>query len=148
LDGSRWAYDLQRKQNRYGSPRRYVCGQDLERREAGRSPCGAADKVRIYHQSKSGEADRPHDPADPIQVEWAIATRVQPHRDIEILTELPGIILDPSLPRGEERPLLTSKMTIDATRYDPKNFAPVCLPAAEVMSNVEHNWSRYGIPSR
>ena len=27
-----WAYDLQRKQNRYGSPRRYVCGQDLERR--------------------------------------------------------------------------------------------------------------------
>jgi 3-polyprenyl-4-hydroxybenzoate decarboxylase len=88
------------------------------------------------------------DPADPIQVEWAIATRVQPHRDIEILTELPGIILEPSLPRGEERPLLTSKMIVDATRYDAKNFAPVCLPAAEVMANVEHNWSRYGIPSR
>lgn len=85
------------------------------------------------------------DPADPIQVEWAIATRVQPHRDIEILSELPGIILDPSLPRGEQRPPLTSKMIIDATRYDAKDFAPVCLPSAEAMAKVEGEWSRYGI---
>ena len=85
------------------------------------------------------------DPADPIQVEWAIATRVQPHRDIEILSELPGIILDPSLPRGEQRPPLTSKMIIDATRYDAKDFAPVCLPSAEAMVKVERDWSRYGI---
>jgi UbiD family decarboxylase len=85
------------------------------------------------------------DPADPIQVEWAIATRVQPHRDIEILSELPGIILDPSLPRGEQRPLLTSKMIIDATRYDAKDFAPVCLPSAEAMTKVARDWSRYGI---
>jgi 2,5-furandicarboxylate decarboxylase 1 len=88
------------------------------------------------------------DPADPIQVEWAIATRVQPHRDIEILSELPGIILDPSLPRREQRPPLTSKMIIDATRYDAKDFAPVCLPSADVMTRVEREWSRYGIPSR
>lgn len=88
------------------------------------------------------------DPADPIQVEWAIATRVQPRRDIEILSELPGIILDPSLPRGEQRPPLTSKMIIDATRYDAKDFAPVCLPSADVMTRVEREWSRYGIPSR
>jgi UbiD family decarboxylase len=85
------------------------------------------------------------DPADPIQVEWAIATRVQPHRDIEILSELPGIILDPSLPRGEQRPPLTSKMIIDATRYDAKDFAPVCLPSTEAMVKVERDWSRYGI---
>jgi UbiD family decarboxylase len=89
------------------------------------------------------------DPADPTQVEWAIATRVQPHRDIEILSELPGIILDPSLPRGDHsRPPLTSKMIIDATRYDAKDFAPVCLPSAEAMAKVEGEWSRYGIPSR
>jgi phenyl-phosphate phosphatase/carboxylase subunit beta len=85
------------------------------------------------------------DPADPIQVEWAMATRVQPHRDIEILSELPGIILDPSLPRGEQKPPLTSKMIIDATRYDTKNFAPVCLPSADAMAKVEGDWSRYGI---
>jgi UbiD family decarboxylase len=85
------------------------------------------------------------DPADPVQVEWATATRVQPDRDIEILSELPGIILDPSLPRGEQRPRLTSKMIIDATRYDAKDFAPVCLPSAEAMTRVERDWSRYGI---
>jgi UbiD family decarboxylase len=86
------------------------------------------------------------DPADPIQVEWAIATRVQPHRDIEILSELPGIILDPSLPRGGQKPPLTSKMIIDATRYDAKNFPPICLPASEAMAKVEKEWARYGIP--
>jgi UbiD family decarboxylase len=86
------------------------------------------------------------DPADPIQVEWAIATRVQPHRDIEILSELPGIILDPSLPRGDHsRPPLTSKMIIDATRYDAKDFASVCLPSADAMAKVVRDWSRYGI---
>jgi 2,5-furandicarboxylate decarboxylase 1 len=88
------------------------------------------------------------DPADPTQVEWAVATRVQPHRDIEILSELPGIILDPSLERGDGRPPLTSKMIIDATRYDAKTFAPVCLPSADVMAKVEREWSRYGIVSR
>jgi 3-polyprenyl-4-hydroxybenzoate decarboxylase len=58
------------------------------------------------------------------------------------------IILDPSLPRGEQRPPLTSKMIIDATRYDAKDFAPVCLPAADTMAKVERQWSRYGIPAR
>jgi len=70
---------------------------------------------------------------------------VQPHRDIEILTELPGIILDPSLPRGEQKPPLTSKMIMDATRYDAKDFAPVCLPSPDAMSKVKRDWSRYGI---
>jgi UbiD family decarboxylase len=86
------------------------------------------------------------DPADPVQVEWAIATRVQPQRDIEILSDLPGIILDPSLPRGDHSSRsLTSKMIIDATRYDAKDFAPVCLPSADAMAKVERDWSRYGI---
>jgi 2,5-furandicarboxylate decarboxylase 1 len=89
--------------------------------------------------------DNDIDPADPIQVEWAIATRVQPHRDIEILSELPGIILDPSLSRGEQRPPLTAKMIIDATRYDAKDFAPLCLPSADAVARVEREWSRYGI---
>jgi hypothetical protein len=38
-------------------------------------------------------------------------------------------------------------MIIDATRYDAKDFAPVCLPSAEAMAKVERDWSRYGIPS-
>jgi 2,5-furandicarboxylate decarboxylase 1 len=88
------------------------------------------------------------DPFDPIQVEWAIATRVQPNRDIEILKELTGIILDPSLPKAEQLgPSRTSKMIIDATRYDGKNFPPICSPSAEAMAKVEQNWARYGIPT-
>jgi UbiD family decarboxylase len=86
------------------------------------------------------------DPFDPIQVEWAIATRVQANRDIEILKELTGILLDPSLPRAEQAgPSRTSKMIIDATRYDAKNFPPVCSPSAVIMAKVEREWARYGI---
>jgi UbiD family decarboxylase len=87
------------------------------------------------------------DPFDPIQVEWAVATRVQANRDIEILKQLTGIILDPSLPKEEQwSTSRTSKMIIDATRYDAKNFPPICLPASEAMTKVEREWARYGIP--
>ena len=47
----------------YGPARRYLCGQDSERRQARRSPGGAADKVRVHHQSEGCETDRPHDSA-------------------------------------------------------------------------------------
>lgn len=88
------------------------------------------------------------DPFDPLAVEWAVATRVQPHRDIEILKEVTGIFLDPSMsPEEQAGPARTSKMIIDATRYDAKNFPPVCLPAVEAMQEVERHWERYGIPA-
>jgi 2,5-furandicarboxylate decarboxylase 1 len=87
------------------------------------------------------------DPFDALQVEWAIATRVQAHRDVEILKEVAGIFLDPSMPLAEQAgPARTSKMIIDATRYDSKNFPPVCLPAREAMARVAQDWERYGIP--
>jgi len=86
------------------------------------------------------------DPFDPVQVEWAVATRVQANRDIEILKNLTGIILDPSLPKEEQwTTSRTSKMIIDATRYDAKNFPPICSPASETMAKVEKEWKRYGI---
>ena len=87
------------------------------------------------------------DPFDPVAVEWAIATRVQPHRDVEIFKEVTGIFLDPSLPPAEQAgPARTSKILIDATRYDAKNFPSVCLPAAETVEKVKREWHRYGIP--
>jgi len=87
------------------------------------------------------------DPFDPVAVEWAVATRVQSHRDVEVLKEVTGNFLDPSLPRQEQvGPARTSKMIIDATRYDAKNFPSVCLPAAEAMAKVEKEWERYDIP--
>ena len=87
------------------------------------------------------------DPFDPVAVEWAIATRVQPHRDVEIFKEVTGIFLDPSLPPAEQAgPARTSKILIDATRYDAKNFPSVCLPSAEAVEKVKREWHRYGIP--
>jgi UbiD family decarboxylase len=87
------------------------------------------------------------DPFDPLAVEWAVSTRVQPHRDVEILKEVTGIFLDPSMPPEEQAgPSRTSKIIIDATRYNAKSFPSVCLPAAEAMEKVEREWERYGIP--
>ena len=91
--------------------------------------------------------DQDVDPFDPLAVEWAIATRVQAKRDIEILSEVTGIFLDPSMPEEEQKgPARTDKMIIDATRYNAKSYPQVCLPAAEVMAKVDREWERYGIP--
>ncbi|MBI2756864.1 MAG: UbiD family decarboxylase [Chloroflexi bacterium] len=91
--------------------------------------------------------DEDVDPFDALAVEWAVATRVQAHRNVEIFTEMPGTSIDPSLPESEQtRTARTSKMLIDATRYDAKNYPAVCLPSAEAMARVERNWASYGIP--
>ncbi len=47
---------------------------------------------------------------DDRQVEWAVATRFQPHKDLTILEDQKGSSLDPSAPD------LTSKWALDATR--------------------------------
>lgn len=91
--------------------------------------------------------DEDIDPYDLTRVEWAVATRVQPHRDVEIIKEVVGIELDPSLPLSERLSgdCRTSKMIIDATRYDAKEFEIVCTPDKEAMARVEQDWARYGI---
>jgi UbiD family decarboxylase len=86
------------------------------------------------------------DPFDATAVEWAVATRVQPHRDVEIIKEVTGIILDPSLPEAERHTTArTSKMIIDATRYDARSFPPLCVPREEMVKRVDAEWDRYGI---
>jgi len=87
------------------------------------------------------------DPYDWTQVEWALATRVQPHRDVEIITNVVGCILDPSLPLHERQTghLRTSKMIIDATRYDADEFEIPCRPRQDVMEKVLREWQKYGI---
>ncbi|MCL5959582.1 MAG: UbiD family decarboxylase [Chloroflexi bacterium] len=82
------------------------------------------------------------------KVEWALATRVQPHRDVEIIKDVTGSYLDPSIPKEERLTAnaRTSKMIIDATKKDAKEFEDVCVPKADVMAKVEEDWSKYGIP--
>jgi 3-polyprenyl-4-hydroxybenzoate decarboxylase len=74
---------------------------------------------------------------------------VQAHRDVEILTEMPSTSIDPSLPAAEQtRTARGSKMIIDATRYDARNYPSICLPSVEAMAKVERDWGRYGIDTR
>lgn len=91
--------------------------------------------------------DEDIDPYDAVAVEWAVATRVQADRDVEIIKAVTGIFLDPSMaPEEQAGPARTSKMIIDATRYNAKSFPAVCLPTAEAMAQVDEKWESYGIP--
>ena len=56
------------------------------------------------------------DPFDPIQVEWAVSTRVQANRDIEILKQLTGIF---SIPLSQGRAVDHLADLEDDHRRDP-----------------------------
>jgi 2,5-furandicarboxylate decarboxylase 1 len=52
---------------------------------------------------------------DPLDVEWAIATRFQAHRDLIVLEHQPGSSLDPSATHVPGEKTRTTKMGLDAT---------------------------------
>ncbi len=87
------------------------------------------------------------DPFNMTEVEWALATRVQPDRDVEIIKAVTGCILDPSLSEHERATghSRTSKMIIDATRFDADKFETPCGPKEEVLEEVARNWAKYGL---
>src|SRR5271157_355991 len=86
------------------------------------------------------------DPYDLGQVWWAINTRVQGSRDIEIYRYSAEPRSDPSVPRQNAE--FGDKIIIDATKkldypYNPMygaHWAPVCIPEPEVMELVEFRW--------
>ena len=71
---------------------------------------------------------------NPTEILWALATRVQPHRQISIIKEiLRGPLVDPSL--IDERK--TSGMIIDATRPLDRPFSPVSKCPEDAMQRVK-----------
>ncbi len=54
-------------------------------------------------------------PYDPLEVEWAIATRFQADRDLVVLPNRPGSSLDPSGVHEHGKKARTAKMGLDAT---------------------------------
>jgi 2,5-furandicarboxylate decarboxylase 1 len=81
-------------------------------------------------------------------VEWALATRVQPHRDIIITdAKLQGVELDPSI-NSEIAHIpwvATSKIGIDATtQFKGHKFAPLVVDGPERKAQVERRWKEYG----
>ncbi|MDQ2915850.1 MAG: UbiD family decarboxylase [Pseudomonadota bacterium] len=73
--------------------------------------------------------DEDVDVHDSEQVEWAVATRFQPDRDLVVVNGAQGSILDPSTDRG-----IGAKWGLDATRplqYEGLSFTKVHIPGEE-----------------
>lgn len=78
------------------------------------------DPRRVIHEALGAHrslkqvtvVDQDIDPQDAAQVEYALATRFQADRDIEIVRDVRGSSLDPS---SDQKNLRTAKMGIDAT---------------------------------
>ncbi len=71
---------------------------------------------------------------NPTEILWALATRVQPHKQISIIPEIMrGPLIDPSL--VDERK--TSAMIIDATRPLDRPFSPVSRCPDDAMERIK-----------
>jgi UbiD family decarboxylase len=71
---------------------------------------------------------------DPTEILWALATRVQPHRQISILNDIMrGSLLDPSM----DHPRRTSVMIVDATKPLDRPFSPVSKCPDEAMARIK-----------
>lgn len=83
------------------------------------------------------------------EVWWAIATRTQGSRDIEVLPFGPTSRSDPSVPR--DRGEYTDTVIIDATKkldypYNPawnSHWAPVATPPPEIVELADAKWRRF-----
>jgi len=70
---------------------------------------------------------------NPTEILWALATRVQPHRQISIIPEIMrGPLIDPSMGVG----IKTSAMIIDATRPLDRPFSPVSRCPEDALARV------------
>ena len=78
--------------------------------------------------------DEDINPRNPLEVEWALSTRMQPDRDIIIVPRLACSTLDPSAPE----PRTTAGWGIDATKpmRDNEKFAKVRVPGVERVDYV------------
>uniref|UniRef100_A0A7C4F8K2 Anhydromevalonate phosphate decarboxylase n=1 Tax=Thermofilum pendens TaxID=2269 RepID=A0A7C4F8K2_THEPE len=76
--------------------------------------------------------DEDIDPDDDGEVEWAIATRMQPSEDLVVITGARGSSLDPS---ADPLTLLTSKLGIDATK--PLSKRPELFERARIPVQLE-----------
>ena len=70
---------------------------------------------------------------DPTEILWALATRVQPHRQVSLITDLMrGPLIDPSMDEG----IRTSAMIVDATRPLDRPFSPVSRCPEEALKRI------------
>jgi 2,5-furandicarboxylate decarboxylase 1 len=111
----------------------------IEKRTEG-DPKNAGMAALAAHPSmkKVTVVDEDIDPADPDAVEWATATRMQPHRDIVTIERAKGSSLDPS--QNYDEGLLT-KWIVDATKpfdKDAADFAEATIPGEDDLTLEEY----------
>ena len=84
--------------------------------------------------------DEDIDPTNINEVLWAIASRSDPQRSIDIIRECPSSDLDPIVPKGLKG--LNSKAIIDACRPYRwiKEFPPVAQPSPSMQKEMWEKW--------
>jgi 2,5-furandicarboxylate decarboxylase 1 len=94
----------------------------------------AAAALTFDHTKNVFVFDDDIDVFNPTDILWALATRVQPHRQVSILQPLfRGSFLDPSL--ADE--IKTSCMIVDATRPLDRPFSPVSRCPEEATERIK-----------
>jgi 2,5-furandicarboxylate decarboxylase 1 len=77
--------------------------------------------------------DEDIDVYNPTEILWALATRVQPHRQVSIIGEIMrGSLIDPSMTDARK----TSVMIIDATRPLDRPFSPVSKCPDDALARI------------
>jgi UbiD family decarboxylase len=85
--------------------------------------------------------DEDIDPFNEEEVMWSVATRVQADEDVDIIKNVKGNVLDPSL-KGN---ILTAKMIIDATRPVERPFAARVQVPSEALERTRELLKQKGI---
>lgn len=94
--------------------------------------------------------DEDIDVRDPFAVLWALAWRVQPHKDIVIFPGTAAVRLDPSqapedVPQLDDSRRTSAKIGVDATKKH--RFPANALPPAEDLAQAAARWREYGFSS-
>lgn len=97
----------------------------------------AAAALTFDHSKNVFIFDEDIDVFNPTEILWALATRVQPHKQVSIIKAiLRGNMLDPSLQVTQED-ILTSGMIIDATKPFGKPYSPVSRCPEDVLKRID-----------
>ncbi len=94
--------------------------------------------------------DEDIDPRDAESVNWALSFRMQPHKDVRIVTGRTSALDPSSAPPGAPdfrypSPSGNSSILIDATRK--WSYPPVSLPKKEYMEHAKQIWEKLGFPA-
>ncbi len=116
------------------------------------SPMQALNGVMAFGTDRAKFAivvDEDIDPHDAESVNWALSFRVQPHRDIRIVTGRTAALDPSSAPLGDPDSRYpgahgNSAILIDATRKWP--YPPTSLPGKEFMEHAKDMWQKLGLP--